>query len=148
MDEWGMERGKLYKMSDSVENSALVKALFIPTESIWLWGISYHFYKHLLWHSACKVKKGENCLQNKIRRNNFDLQTKEKGKGGGVGGVMDNWEEKVIYILAGVGFWQNVLHKFLYRFFCYHFMECMLVLKHGYTHGYTHTYMIVIGQDQ
>lgn len=88
MDEWGMERGKLYKMSDSVENSALVKALFIPTESIWLWGISYHFYKHLLWHSACKVKKGENCLQNKIRRNNFDLQTKEKGKGGG--GVMDN----------------------------------------------------------
>lgn len=27
-------------------------------------------------------------------------------------------------------------------------MECILVLKHGYTHGYTHTYMIVIGQDQ
>lgn len=97
MDEWGMERGKLYKMSDSVENSALVKALFIPTESIWLWGISYHFYKHLLWHSACKVKKGENCLQNKICRNNFDLQTKEKGKGGG-GGVLWIIERKRSYI--------------------------------------------------
>lgn len=38
--------------------------------------------------------------------------------------------------------------NFFTGFFCYHFMECMLVLKHGYTHGYTHTYMIVIGQDQ
>lgn len=86
MDEWGMERGKLYKMSDSVENSALVKALFIPTESIWLWGISYHFYKHLLWHSACKVKKGEIACKIKSVETILIFRQKKRGKGMGGGG--------------------------------------------------------------
>lgn len=62
MDEWGMERGKLYKMSDFVENFVFVKVLFIFIELIWLWGIFYYFYKYLFWYLVCKVKKGENCL--------------------------------------------------------------------------------------
>lgn len=79
---------------------------------------------------ACKIKSVETILI---------FRQKKRGKGGGGGGVMDNWEEKVIYILAGVGFWQNVLHKFLYRFFLLSFYGMYVSIKAWiYTWIYTH----------